>query len=82
MPETQLPQVPGLVPPMSEDSPTSPCVHHPQSAGGTQTGFERHGLIQDGKQVKLEVSLGPGLSTQSCTQPAQELGGGLCGATE
>ena len=31
---------------------------------------------------KLEVSLGPGLSTQSCTQPAQELGGGLCGATE
>ena len=30
---------------------------------------------------KPEVRLGPRLSTQSCTQPAQELCGGLCGAT-
>ena len=50
--ETRLPHVPGLVPPKSEDIPTSPCGHHPRCAGGTQTGFERQGLIKDGKQVR------------------------------
>ena len=52
MPETRLRHVPGRVPPMSEDIPRSPCGHNPQCAGGTQTGFEKHGLIQDGEQVR------------------------------
>ena len=36
---------------MSEDIPRSPCGHQPQCAGGTLTGFERQGLIQNGEQV-------------------------------
>ena len=53
---------------MSEYIPRSHAVISPGVQQGTLTGFERKGLIQDGEPVgKREVSMGPGLSTESCT---------------
>ena len=49
----------------------------------TLTAFERKGLIQDGEQVENGGESGRRSVNQELhTQLAQELCGGLCGATE
>ena len=52
---------------MSEDIPRSHVVISPRVELGTLTGFERKGIIRMENRWETEVSLGPGLSTQSCT---------------
>ena len=53
---------------MSEDIPRSPCGHQPQCPGGDTDRLCEKGTHSEWRTGgKREVSLGPGLSTQSCT---------------
>ena len=68
---------------MSEYIPRRHAVISPGVQLGSLTGFERKGFIQDGELVGKGGESGPRSVNQELhTQPAQELCGGLCGATE